>query len=224
VAVAPLVLRLVPVASLAAVLVFTGYKLVNVKVISSLRKYGRSEVAIYVATTSAIVITDLLTGVLIGFGLALVKFIVALNTIHLHVHDAGNGEVSLEIEGTVTFLRLPVLVSTLGKIPEGRHVTVEARHLGYIDHACVEALTDWEKQYKARGGQVDIDWDLVESRAKPHPRSVVMSAERARENEAKDTQGREAQRGEAKGEELRETTTALTQRDSSSVVPQAPGS
>ncbi|MDH4185979.1 MAG: SulP family inorganic anion transporter, partial [Nitrospira sp.] len=66
----PFILRLIPTASLGAVLVFTGYKLMNVQAVKELRQYGRSEVLIYVATLGTIVATNLLTGVLVGVGLA----------------------------------------------------------------------------------------------------------------------------------------------------------
>src|SRR5262249_4887451 len=69
------VLRSIPVASLAAVLVYTGYKLVNLKQVKELRKYGWGEVVIYFATMIGIVATDLLTGVLLGVGLSAVKLL-----------------------------------------------------------------------------------------------------------------------------------------------------
>ena len=47
----------IPVASLAAVLVFTGYKLINPAVIKTLRTYGRGEVLVYATTIIAIVAT-----------------------------------------------------------------------------------------------------------------------------------------------------------------------
>ena len=45
-------LQMIPTASLAAVLVYTGYKLVNVKAIKKLLEFGWGEVAIYLATLS----------------------------------------------------------------------------------------------------------------------------------------------------------------------------
>jgi MFS superfamily sulfate permease-like transporter len=59
-------LRAIPIASLAAVLVYTGYKLINLKQLKELRNYGWGEVAIFLATFAGIVATDLLTGVIIG--------------------------------------------------------------------------------------------------------------------------------------------------------------
>jgi MFS superfamily sulfate permease-like transporter len=70
---APGLLRAVPVASLAALLVFTGYKLVDLKNVKQLQKYGWMPVGIYIATVVAIVATDLLTGVIVGVVLSLLK-------------------------------------------------------------------------------------------------------------------------------------------------------
>ena len=69
-------LRMIPDSALAAMLVYTGYKLVNFKAIRELKKYGWGEVVIYFATLGTIVCTDLLTGVLTGIGLSAVKLLV----------------------------------------------------------------------------------------------------------------------------------------------------
>ncbi len=69
------VLRMIPTASLAAMLVYTGFKLVDIKSVRKLREYGWGEVVIYLATVGTIVAVDLLSGVLVGIGLAAVKLL-----------------------------------------------------------------------------------------------------------------------------------------------------
>jgi MFS superfamily sulfate permease-like transporter len=61
VAVLPWTLGYIPLSALAAVLVFTGYKLAYPKVVPTLLKFGKSEVLIYLATIVTIVLSDLLT-------------------------------------------------------------------------------------------------------------------------------------------------------------------
>jgi MFS superfamily sulfate permease-like transporter len=61
----PFVLEMIPTASLAAILVYTGWKLVNPHTIRMLWQYGKSELFIYLATVIGIVVTNLLTGILI---------------------------------------------------------------------------------------------------------------------------------------------------------------
>ncbi len=66
------VLRLVPVASLAGVLVFTGIKLVDLTAVAALRKLGWWHVVVYGVTVGTIVAVDLLSGVVAGLVLAIV--------------------------------------------------------------------------------------------------------------------------------------------------------
>ena len=76
---------MIPIASLAAVLVYTGYKLVNLKQLKELSKYGWGEVVIFFATMVGIVATDLLTGVLIGVGFSAAKLLYTFS--HLAVQS-----------------------------------------------------------------------------------------------------------------------------------------
>lgn len=162
---APGLLRYIPVASLAAVLVFTGFKLMNLAVLRSLRKYGRSEVAIYLGTVIAIIVTDLLKGILFGLVLALAKLLWRFSHLRVQMRDDhDNGRTVVQLTGAATFLSLPNLAAALQKVPEGRKVEVHVEALDYIDHACLEALAEWEKQHRARGGQASINWKDLEFR------------------------------------------------------------
>ncbi len=69
VSVIPFSLRYIPTSALAAILVYTGYKLVYPKVVPKLLQFGKSEVFIYVVTIVMIVLTNLLEGVLVGLAL-----------------------------------------------------------------------------------------------------------------------------------------------------------
>jgi len=68
-------INLIPLASLAAVLVYTGYKLVKPATIGELYKKGWEQFIPYLATVLAIVFTDLLIGVLTGCAVALIWII-----------------------------------------------------------------------------------------------------------------------------------------------------
>jgi MFS superfamily sulfate permease-like transporter len=66
VALAPWVLRYVAVSSLAAVLVYTGWKLIDRAALAEFRRQGGSELMVYAVTLVAIVATDLLIGIIVG--------------------------------------------------------------------------------------------------------------------------------------------------------------
>jgi MFS superfamily sulfate permease-like transporter len=161
---------LIPTASLAAVLVYTGFKLVNPKIVRELQKFGRSEVLIYVATILAIVGEDLLTGVLVGIGLSIAKLLITFSHLHIHTEDdPAHGRTQLHLEGTATFLRLPKLAATLEAVPTDRELHVHFEHLDYIDHACLDLLMNWGKQHQATGGRLVIDWEDLTERIQARP-------------------------------------------------------
>ena len=164
-------LRQIPTACLAAILVYTGFKLFNVKAIRELAKYGKSEVAIYAATVTMIVCADLLTGVLVGFGLAVCKLLYTFSHLEteLQTNDKDNSAV-LHLRGAATFLRLPVVAAELESVPRGADLHVDFQHLDYIDHACLELLMSWATQHENTGGQLTIDWESLHARFQPESR------------------------------------------------------
>lgn len=152
-------LRMIPTASLAAMLVYTGYKLVDVKSIKKLREYGWGEVAIYFVTVSMIVATDLLTGVLVGIGLAAVKLLYTFSHLKVELEiSSDRRKADMHIEGAATFIRLPKLATKLEDVPASSELHVDFEHLDYIDHACLDLLMNWAKQHESTGGRMSIDW------------------------------------------------------------------
>ena len=164
-AVLPFTLKVIPVASLAGVLVFTGYKLAYPKAVPGLLKYGRSEVAIYVVTILMIVATDLLQGVLVGLGLSILKLLYVFS--HLEIRreeDAERNLVQLHLHGAATLIRLPMLAAALEGVRPGAEVHVHFEHLDYIDHACLDLLSSWERQHEVTGGTLVIEWEELSSK------------------------------------------------------------
>lgn len=158
----PSILRLIPTASLGAVLVYTGYKLMDFQIIKELRVHGRSEVIIFFATMGTIVCANLLTGVLLGLVLTLAKLL--YTTQHLEsyfVHDQSNGKLTLHLQGLATFVSLPNLAATLEQIPPYAAMQVHFESLRHIDHACLDFLENWRRQHESTGGKVDLDWEKL---------------------------------------------------------------
>ncbi len=161
----PFVLREIPTAVLAAVLVFTGYKLVDVAAIKELARYSRLELLIYASTLVAIVTVDLLTGVVLGIALSLARILIDVSTLHIDVtHVVEEGRWDIDLTGAATVMRLPKLARALESIPRDADLHVHLDHLGYIDHACIDLLVSWEKQNHASGGRLSVDWEGLEAR------------------------------------------------------------
>lgn len=155
-------LKQIPTAALAAILVYTGWKLINPWQIRELWKFGKSEVAIYIITVGTIVAEDLLTGVLVGVFLSGAKLLYLFSHLETELRlDKLEQKASLHVVGAATFVRLPVLASELERVPRGYELHVEFGQLDYIDHACLELLMNWSKQHEATGGTMVIDWETL---------------------------------------------------------------
>ncbi|TWT32436.1 putative sulfate transporter/MT1781 [Posidoniimonas corsicana] len=164
VAVFGFLLRQIPTACLAAILVYTGFKLVNIKDIRKLALYGKSEVFIYFATVVTIVATDLLTGVLVGIALAAAKLLYTFSHLDTRLDTEVDGKCRLHLNGAATFVRLPILASELERVPDGCELHVDFQELQYIDHACLELMMNWAKQHEKAGGKLVIDWESLHGR------------------------------------------------------------
>lgn len=170
------VLELVPTTSLAAILIVTGYKLINPASVVELWRTSRSEALILIATTVMIVATDLLVGVTTGVVLAVLKLVWTFSYLKIRTEsDPLNRRTTLRLEGAATFLRLPWLADALERVPPNTELHVDFEHLSYVDHACLELLMTWEKQHEATGGSLVLDWDSLHARFKS-PRSHVDTA------------------------------------------------
>jgi len=161
----PFVLAQIPTSVLAAVLVFTGYKLVDVAAIRRLASFGRTQVFVYAVTLVAIVCVDLLTGVVLGIALSLAKVFYDVSHLDVELRESADdpNRRDLVLRGAATVLRLPKLAAALERVPRSAELHVHLDELGYIDHACLDLLMSWEKQHESLGGELTIDWERLEA-------------------------------------------------------------
>ncbi len=174
----PWTLTYIPLSSLAAVLVYTGYKLAYPKIVPTLLQYGTTKVFIYVATIVMIVSTDLLKGVLTGVVLSLARILYALSRLEIRTEAAPSSKrIDMHLSGTATVIGLPKLAQALEALPPGSEVVIHINDLDYIDHSCLDLLANWEKQHKTTGGTLTIEWHQLAQ--KYHRRHGTSAAEPA---------------------------------------------
>jgi MFS superfamily sulfate permease-like transporter len=176
VALFPELLRKIPTSSLAAILVYTGYKLVNPANLRKLQEYGRIPVAIYFVTLIGIVATDLLKGVLLGVALTVVRLVYELTHFELKVETRPDSRrVDLHLIGAATFVALPKLAAALDHIPPGSEVHVHIQRLGHIDHACLDAIAAWQEQGSKFGSAMQVEWEELMSRFQREKAAPVLA-------------------------------------------------
>ncbi|MGB3470003.1 MAG: SulP family inorganic anion transporter [Erythrobacter sp.] len=159
----PFILNEIPTSVLAAILVYTGYKLVNVAQIRKISEFGKQELAIYFVTLFGVVAIDLLTGVVLGFVLATLKLVYTFSHLEIDVtRDEKSNRIDVWMTGSATFFSIPQLSNALENSPRGSEVHVHIEKLDHIDHACLEMLSSWEKLHQSTGGSLVVEWnDLV---------------------------------------------------------------
>lgn len=140
-------LNLIPLASLAVILLFTGYKLTKISLYKEMFKKGYSQFIPFVATILAIVFTDLLIGVVIGLLISIFyllrsnfknPFVIKKESIYV-------GEtLRIELPNQVSFLNKAIIKETLWKVPRFSKVIIDATHSNFIDNDVLEIITDFK--------------------------------------------------------------------------------
>jgi carbonic anhydrase len=146
-------LRQIPQAALAGLLVVIGAKLVNFHHVRQL--VSHREAAVYFVTLLGVVGFSLLTGVGLGIAVAVGMLLRRLSHSKI-VTEERKGRWHVRVEGKLTFMTTPKLTEALGKIPAGADVDVDLM-ADFMDHAAFEALHNWRVQQEKSGGHVDID-------------------------------------------------------------------
>ena len=59
-----------------------------------------------------------------------------------------------------------MIAQELEALPQGKRVELDLSRLAYVDHACLELLQSWSKQYEVTGGDVVTEWDFLHDRFK----------------------------------------------------------
>lgn len=138
----PVILNLIPKAALAAILVYTGYKLAKPALFKAFYKKGLDQFLPFVITIVAILVTDLLKGVI--FGIAVGLFFVIRSNFRKSVfvvHD--NDKYLFRLRKDVSFLNKAIIKTKLEKVPENGNVIIDAMRADFIDKDIVEVIEDF---------------------------------------------------------------------------------
>ena len=155
----PVALSYIPKASLAAILVYTGYKLINFKAMRTLLNFGFSELIIYFITVFGIISYGLLEGILVGLIVSIAKLLYLTTHLEVKVTDKSpeQDHIKIELKGTANFINLPSLAEEFDEVPQLETIRIHFDKLNYIDHACLDFLISWERQYEKLGGRVYLE-------------------------------------------------------------------
>jgi SulP family sulfate permease len=153
-------LNMIPLSSLAAVLIMVGYKLAKPKLFKQMYKLGWEQFVPFMATIIAILLTDLLMGITIGmmFGIFYTLRHSFLNSHHLKISldkTDGTQVFHMELAEEVSFFNKASVLQALDEIPENSKVIIDCTKSKSIAHDVIEIIVDYRTNAKNKNIQVE---------------------------------------------------------------------
>lgn len=157
----PALIHQIPLAALAAMLIFTGYRLASPKEFLKTYKVGKEQLVIFLTTIILTLSTDLLIGIAGGI---LMKFIIHFinglkpkNTFKAKMYITQNGEEYwVNINSSLVFSNYLGLKNMLMSIPKSKSIVLDFSKCTLVDHTVLENLHGIEDDYKRSGGTFKV--------------------------------------------------------------------
>ena len=151
----PLILNKIPLASLAAILIFTGYKLAKWTLFKEFHQKGWDQFIPFVGTIIAILLTDLLIGICIGIAIAL--FFLIRSNFHNSVSMfRDNNNFILKLKKDVSFLNKPFIKQKLEEIPESSFLIIDLSKADFIDKDIIDVIFEFKQHASLKNIQIEI--------------------------------------------------------------------
>lgn len=157
----PFIINMVPLATLAAVLLVVGYKLASPDKLKKFWAKGKYQFIPFIATVIAVVGLDLLKGV--GIGLAIsILYILQGNmkrAYYFSKEELDDADViNIKLSEEVSFLNKAAIKKTLKNIQPNSKVIIDAKGTSYITQDVLELIQDFAN---LRAIEEDIEVELI---------------------------------------------------------------
>lgn len=162
VAFAPDLIHHIPLAALAAMLIYTGYRLASPREFYRTYIIGKEQLLIFIVTIVATLLTDLLIGIAIGI---LTKFMVHfVNGLSLKslfkpiitINTTDEETFTVEVKHSAVFSNFIGLKKQLEDIPKGKTLIIDFTDAALVDHTVMAHLHELREEYEAGGGSFHI--------------------------------------------------------------------
>lgn len=170
------VINHIPLAALAAMLLFTGYRLASPKEFRQVYHTGKSELLVFVATIVMVLLTDLLIGVGIGIVLNLLvvwwKGTAFQNLFRVEVTaEEESSRVILHPKGALVFSNYLGLKRWIGRFP-GKSIVIDLSQVRLVDHSVLHHWHKLERAFEAQGLHFTVHNDQHLTHETDHPLSA----------------------------------------------------
>jgi MFS superfamily sulfate permease-like transporter len=162
VALFPKLIHEIPLASLAALLVFTGFRLASPSVFKKTLAIGWDQLGVFVITIIGVLATDLLIGVAIGVVAELAFHLFrSVNwsdvlRLRLEIEETGPEVYRVKLGGAAFFANVLSLKKDLALVPAGKTLIVDLSETATVDHTVMEFLHQYCEDYERGGGTASV--------------------------------------------------------------------
>ncbi len=152
----PGVLNLIPKAALAAILIFTGYKLAKISIFKDYYRKGWEQFMPFVLTIVAIVLTDLLKGVLIGLAIG-IFYIIRSNFRTTIFTTEENNRHLIRLRKDISFFSKARLKQLFENMPENASVILDLTKAEFIDKDIIDTINEFTTNAPERNISVTVN-------------------------------------------------------------------
>jgi len=161
----PNLLNLIPLATLAAILLIVGYKLSKPSVYKSMYAQGKEQFIPFIVTIVGIIFTDLLIG--LAMGLAVAVFFILYNTYKFSFRikkysEEGDDIIHIELAQELTFFNKANMMKVLAEIPANSKVILDASHTTFMHYDILEIIKNFLINAEERNINLEILGDLTD--------------------------------------------------------------
>jgi MFS superfamily sulfate permease-like transporter len=149
----PRLLNMIPLASLAAILLVVGYKLAKPALFKEMYAKGITQFIPFIVTILGIVFTDLLIGIGLGLSVGIIQILWNNYKMpyHFNPDEYVNGTpVKIQLSESVSFLNKASILHTLNMLPDGAHVIIDGSQTKTIHPDVLEIIDDFKENAKTR--------------------------------------------------------------------------
>jgi MFS superfamily sulfate permease-like transporter len=138
----PGLLNKIPLSALAAILVVTGYKLVKPSLFRHFYRKGLDQFVPFIVTIVAILLSDLLTGILIGVAVAMFSLLRSnFKSSVMGVND--ENKYLVRFRKDISFLNKPFLKEKLESVPQDAYVLIDMMRADFIDKDIIDVVNEF---------------------------------------------------------------------------------
>jgi MFS superfamily sulfate permease-like transporter len=151
----PGLLNKIPLSALAAILIVTGFKLVKPSMLREIYQRGMDQFIPFMVTLIAILVSDLLSGILIGTIVALFSLIRSnFKSAIMVVND--ENKYLVRFRKDISFLNKPIVKEKLESVPPNAYVLIDITRSDFIDKDIIDVVNEFLHHAHLKNIRVEI--------------------------------------------------------------------